>query len=134
MMCPIPKERVFIDAISLDEELQLERELFQEEMRPIEAAWAAYEPRATYPQLLPMQVLAIEPDWHLTALQKDFLQHLVFQGEIAAGEAHGLMRQPGFQTAFERLQELYRGLSMARIIDSADLMWELQRECEAEAA
>jgi hypothetical protein len=136
----IPKPIEFIDSISLDEELQLIREQFLEEMAPIEAAWDVYESeRAELAQhhchpnhghLLPMQILDIDPDWQLTALQVEFLQHLVFQGEIAALEAVGLALRPGFQTALERLQECYRGLSMERIIDSANLMWSLQQECE----
>lgn len=132
-MYHIPKERILVDAISLDVEIRLEKELYDEEMRPILAAWDAYLPRRTWPQILPMLVLEIEPDWHTNFLQNEFLKHLVFQGEIAAGEAHGLMRQPGFQTALGRLKELYRGHSMEHILDSANLMWELQRDIKAVA-
>ncbi len=130
----IPQEITFIDAISLDEELQLIREQFREEMAPIEAAWDAYKPRRTWPQLLPMQILDIDPDWQLTSLQIEFLKHLVFQGEIAALEAVGLVTRPGFRSALDMLRDLYRDLSMDRILASSDLMWELQQECERKEA
>lgn len=132
----IPKEIEFTDAISLDVELQLIREEFQEEMAPIDAAWAAYKPRRTWGQLLPMA--RYEPpdyEWvHITALQLQFVKHLVWTGEISMLEADGLITRPGFRTAFERLKELYGGLSMECILDSANLMWELQQECEKAVA
>jgi hypothetical protein len=97
----IPQERIFIDAIILDEELQLERELIEEELRPIDAFWAAYEPRATWPQILPMQEFEPEPDWQLNILQLQFLKHLVYHGEIGSLEAVGLAHHLAFRTAYE---------------------------------
>lgn len=129
----IPKAISFIDETILDQELQLIREEFREDWAPIEAAWAAYIPRATYGQLLPALILDIDPDWQLTSLQAEFLRHLVFQGEIAPLEAVGLATQPGFRTALDIQRELYGDLSMDRVLASANLMSELQREFEAVA-
>jgi hypothetical protein len=121
----IPKQLVLIDDIILDEELQLIRDEFLEDMAPIEAAWAAYDSRAAHPQLLPMQILEIDPRWHATALQAEFLKHLVYQGEIAAGEAHSLVRRAVFVTALEMFEKKY-GRPITQAIGVSDLMQELR--------
>ena len=121
----IPRERVFIDTISLDQEIQLERELIDDELRPIEAAWAAYEPRATWPQPLPMRFW--QPRLHegpYTALQIQFLQHLFYTGQIgaAAGEFHHL----GFKTAYEIFRSKWGDYPASKVVESMDLMSELR--------
>lgn len=132
---PIPKQPIFIDAISLDEELQLIREEFWEEMDPINRAWDSYVPRATWSQPLPMQIFPprLVREWGLTVLQAQFLQALVYRGEIGMLEAAGLVHRQGFQTALELQEELYRGLSPERILASANLRSQLQKEFEAVA-
>lgn len=123
----IPKEIEFIDAICLDEELQLIREEFQEEMAPIDAAWDAWLPRQTWHQPLPMCVWEPSP-WHkLNHLQLAFVQHINFMGE----PYHPPPME--FRTGLEILRDRYRELSMDWILESANLMWELQREIEAVA-
>jgi len=103
----IPKQPVFIDTISLDEELQLARAEFWEDMAPINRAWAAYVPRATWSQPLPMQIFPphLVAEWGLTTLQAQFLETLVWRGEIGMLEAAGLVHRQGFQTALELLDK-----------------------------
>src|SRR5512139_3162828 len=81
-LIPLPQERVFVDEIILDEELQLERELIEEELRPVQAAWDALEPEDTGLMPLPMQEFEPRPHWHLNSLQVEFLRHLFFIGEV----------------------------------------------------
>lgn len=122
----IPKPIEFIDSISLDEELQLIREQFLEEMAPIDAAWAAYEPRASWSPPRPMQIFRPEAHWHLTGLQTEYLKHIVYEGEIGLHEAVGLVHRRGFRSALDMLQERYGNTSMRLIIEAADLMSELR--------
>ena len=119
-LIPIPQERIFIDAIVLDEELQLERELLEEEMRPIDAAWDAYEPRGTWPQSLPMRVWGPLPWQHLNSLQLAFIQHVNFLGEIENG------RRLEFRTAYQILREKAKGESTRFMVEAADLIWQLR--------
>jgi hypothetical protein len=64
----------------------------------------------------------------LNHLQLAFLKHINFMGEPESG------LHIEFKTGLEYLRELYGGLSMERIIDSANLMWELRQECERRGA
>lgn len=122
----IPKVRVFIDDIILDEELQLERELMDEEYKPIQAAWDAYIPRATWPQPLPMNITRIEAYWNLSVLQVQFLQHIVFTGEIGELEVPGLANHLTFKTALELFREKWGDYPIAKVTEAANLMWELR--------
>jgi len=116
----IPKERVLIDAISLDEEIQLERELLEEEMRPIEAAWAEHYPRMNYQAPSPMAIWWPQGNQKLTALQLAFIQHVNFQGEIENG------RRLEFRTAYQILREKAKGESTQFMTEAADLIWQLR--------
>jgi len=122
----IPKARTIIDAVSLDEEIQLERELIEEEYRAIRAAWDAYVPRATWPQPLPMLIPELEDDWNLSILQVQFLQHLVFIGEIGDLEVAGLCNHLAFKTAYELFREKWGGYALQTVREAANLMWELR--------
>ena len=119
---PLPVPRCIIDAISLDEEIQLERELIEEELRPIDAAWAAYKPRATWPQPLPMQIWEPETYWGLTALQRMFLQHIIFSGEIGSLEAVGLANRLSFATAQELYREKWGSYPVSKVVEAANLI------------
>ena len=127
-LMPIPKERVFIDAVVLDEELQLERELFQEEMAPIDATWANILPRATWSQALPMAIFPphLLKELGSTALQSQFIEALVWKGMIGVAESARLVRRCSFQSAFELMRERFGSSSTTEIIEAADLMWELR--------
>jgi hypothetical protein len=118
----IPQERIFIDAIILDEELQLERELIEEELRLIDAFWAAYQPRATWPQILPMQEFEPEPEWQLNVLQVQFLKHLVYHGEIGSLEAVGLAHHLSFTTAYELFCDKWGSFALLSV-QEADKLW-----------
>lgn len=118
----LPVPRCIIDAISLDEEIQLERELIEEELRPMEAAWAAYEPRATWPQPLPMQIWEPDGYWGLTALQRMFQQHIIFSGEIGSLEAVGLANRLSFATAKELFCEKWGCYPVSKVIEAANLI------------
>jgi len=123
----IPKERTIIDAVSLDEEIQLERELLEEEYRLIWAAWDAYVPRATWPQPLPMKNgTRTEAYWNLSILQVQFLQHIVFTGEIGELEVPGLANHLTFKTALELFREKWSDYPIAKVAEAANLIWELQ--------
>lgn len=100
----IPKPISIIDAVELDEEIQLDRERLEEDWHRIEAAWESYIPRATWPQLLPCLDFKIEKYWHLNHHAAEFLKHLVFSGEIGSMEAAGLAcnLEYDFKTAWER--------------------------------
>jgi hypothetical protein len=123
---PLPVPRCIIDAISLDEEIQLERGLIEEELRPIDAAWAAYEPRATWSQPLPMQIWQPKAYWGLTALQSMFLQHIVFSGEIGSLEAVGLANRLSFATARELYRKKWGSYPVSKVIEAANLISELR--------
>ena len=99
----IPKPISIIDIVELDEEIQLDRERLEEDWHPIEAAWKAFIPRATWPQLLPCLDFKIEKYWHLNYYAAEFLKHLVFSGEIGAMEAAGLAchLEDDFKTAWD---------------------------------
>jgi hypothetical protein len=127
----IPNPIEFIDAVSLDVELQLIREEFREEMAPIDAAWAAYEPRRTYGQLLPMQRYEPVPVVRLTGLQLQFVRHLVWTGEISSMEADGLITRPGFQSGLDVLHDMYGPNCLAGdALDSYIFMREVRRSAE----
>jgi hypothetical protein len=125
-LIPLPVPRCIIDTICLDEEIQLERELIEDELRPIDAAWAAYEPRATWPQPLPMQIWLPKAYWGLTALQRMFLQHIVFSGEIGSLEAVGLANRLSFATARELYRKKWGSYPVSKVIEAANLISELR--------
>jgi hypothetical protein len=126
----VPKEITFIDTVSLDEELQLIREEFWEEMAPIDAAWDNYEPGRTWGTLLPLGRYD-PPKWvHLTGLQLQFLRHLVWSGEINMIEAEGLANRCEFHSALD----LLGSMPMEQVLASANLTWQLQQDCEAAEA
>lgn len=127
-LIPIPQERIFIDAIVLDEELQLERELYWEEMAPIDAAWANILHRATWPQALPMAIFPphILKELGSTAMQSQFLEALVWKGMIGVAEAARQVRRCSFQSAFELMRERFGPLSTTEISEVSDLMYELR--------
>ena len=89
----IPKERVIIDTISLDEEIQLDRAALEEELAPISQLWDEYHPGQTWPAGLPMRLWHPRPGQRYNFLQVAYLQHIIYQGETWAG--HNL----GFRTA-----------------------------------
>jgi hypothetical protein len=125
----IPKGITFIDTIVLDEELQLIREEYWEEMGPIKAAWDAWLPRQSWNQPLPMCIWEPLPWHHYNHLQLAFLKHINFMGEAVSG-----LCNLEFQTGMEILRDRYSSkLSMEQILDSANLMWQLQADIEAVA-
>jgi hypothetical protein len=125
----IPKERIFINDIVLDEELQLERELYWAEMAPIDAAWANIQHRATWSQALPMAIFPphILKELGSTAMQSQFLEALVWKGMIGVAEAARQVRRCSFQSAFELMRERFSPLSTTEISEVSDLMYELRR-------
>lgn len=130
----IPAPISFIDTVSLDEELQLIREEFREDMAPIDAAWDAYEPGRTYGQLLPMQRYEPLPWNHLTGLQLQFVQWLVWSGEISDAEAEGLITRPGFRSGLDVLHDMYgSNCSVEKALESYNFMQEIQKAAEVAA-
>jgi len=122
----IPKVRVIIDAVSLDEEIQLERDLIEEEYRPIEAVWDAYQPEETGLIPLPMQEFEPRPHWHLNSMQVEFLRHLFFIGEIGYSALIISVHHLEFKTALELFREEWGGYPIAKVTEAANLMWELR--------
>ena len=125
-LIPLPQERVFVDEIILDEELQLERELIEEELRPVQAAWDALEPEDTGLMPLPMQEFEPRPHWHLNSRQVEFLRHLFFIGEVGYSEIIISVHQLEFKTALELFREKWGDYPIAKVTEAANLMWELR--------
>ncbi len=113
--------------MSLDQEIQLERDLIEEEYRPIAAAWDNYVPKATWNQHLPMYDWQPEPYWHLRQDQIDFIRHLAFHGEIGVMEATGLaLHANKFETAYEIHKAKWGECPIDKIVQAMDLMYELR--------
>lgn len=115
----IPKERTIIDSISLDEEIQLERDLIEEEYSPIQRAWDALEDRATWNQLMPMSEWKPHAYWHLNIYQIELIKHLVFTGEVGNFEAVGLALGCDlccFKTAYELHREKWGDYPIGEIV------------------
>jgi len=125
-LIPLPPERVFVDEIILDEELQLERELIEDELRPVQAAWDALEPEDTGLMPLPMQEFEPRPYWHLNFLQVEFLRHLSFIGEVGYSAIIISVHHLEFKTALELFREKWGDYPIAKVTESANLMWELR--------
>ena len=125
-LIPLPQERVFVDEIILDEELQLERELIEEELRPVQAAWDALEPEETGWMPLPMQEFEPRPHWHLNFLQVEFLRHLFFIGEVGYSAIIISVHHLEFKTALELFREKWGDYPIAKVTEAANLMWELR--------
>lgn len=121
-----PMERTLIDAISLDEEIQLERELIEEEFRPIKAALDAFQPEDTGLIPLPMQEFEPRPHWHLNSMQVEFLRHLFFIGEIGYSALIISVHNLEFKTALELFREMWGDYPIAKVTEAANLMWELR--------
>jgi len=125
-LIPLPQERVFVDEIILDEELQLERELIEEELRPVQAAWDALEPEDTGLMPLPMQEFEPRPHWHLNSRQVEFLRHLFFIGEVGYSTIIISVHHLEFKTALELFREKWGDYPIAKVTEAANLMWELR--------
>ena len=125
-LIPLPHERVFVDEIILDEELQLERELIEEELRPVQAAWDALEPEDTGLMPLPMQEFEPRSHWHLNSRQVEFLRHLFFIGEVGYSEIIISVHHLEFKTALELFREKWGDYPIAKVTEAANLMWELR--------
>lgn len=120
-LIPIPMERCIIDAISLDEEIQLERELIDAELAPIDAAWAARVDRATWEQPLPMAIARFEPWEHPNFWVRAFIEHIVYQGEVAFWPLQTLR----FRTALELFRERWDE-SIDEVVDGLNLLSKLR--------
>jgi hypothetical protein len=122
----IPKVRVFIDDIILDEELQLERELMDEEYKPVQAAWDACEPEDLGLMPLPLQEFKARPHWHLNSRQVEFLRHLFFIGEIGYSALIISVHHLEFKTALELFREEWGDYDPQKVREAANLLWELR--------
>jgi hypothetical protein len=123
-LIPIPKERTIIDAISLDEEMQLEREDILFEYGPIVKQRANFIERASYDQPQTLDRYRHLPG--LTILQNMYLEHLIYIGEIGAFAVVGLTRDLNFTSAQEILKEKFKGLPLNTILEAADLGYSLR--------
>jgi hypothetical protein len=119
----IPKVRTIVPLVSLDEEIQLERELIEQEYRPIKRQWDLFKERVTWDQPLTLRFWEPDDAYQLNQDQIEFIRHPVLVGEIGSLGVSALAMNLCFKSALELFRDKCGNMQpshMAEIMNSTD--------------
>jgi hypothetical protein len=103
--------------VSLDEEIQLERELIEQEYHSITRQWDLLKERVTCDQPLTLRFWEPDDAYQLNQDQIEFIRHLVLVGEIGSISVSALAMNLCFKSALQLFRDKCGNIPTSRMTE-----------------